>query len=341
MDVVQKIKCVVWDLDNTIWKGILSEDKTVYLNKMAKDVVIELDKRGILQSISSKNDCKEAMRKLREFDMEQYFIYPQINWNPKSESVKKIAEQINIGIDTVAFIDDQFFELEEVKFANPEVLCIDAGNISDILKKEEFMSDFITEDSKNRRQMYLDDIKRKQEEETFSGSQIDFYKTLNMEIQISKATIDDLMRVEELTIRTHQLNSTGYIYSYEELCKLIDNSQYKLLVVNLKDRFGDYGKIGIVLIELRGNNWIIKLFLLSCRVISRGIGSIVLNYIKNKASQLGKRLCAEFVSTEKNRMMEILLMFHGFNKLEENILVCEDMTISECPDYITLKTDFQ
>ncbi|HEX9063065.1 MAG TPA: HAD-IIIC family phosphatase, partial [Clostridia bacterium] len=118
----KKVKCVVWDLDNTIWEGILSEDREVRLKPGIKGIIETLDDRGILQSIASKNDYDDAMKKLREFGLEEYFLYPQISWNSKAESVRKIAESINIGIDTLAFVDDQITEREEVSFSHPEVL---------------------------------------------------------------------------------------------------------------------------------------------------------------------------------------------------------------------------
>lgn len=339
----QKIKCVVWDLDHTIWEGILSEDKSIKLNEVAKDTIIELDRRGILQSISSKNNSDEAIEKLRQLDLDKYFIYPQINWDSKSKSIQKIVQLMNIGIDTIAFIDDQEFEIDEVRFYNPEVLCIHVNDLPHILKREEFIPKFITEDSKRRREMYLDDIKRKQEEEEFSGTQYDFLKTLNMEVEIFPAALEDLKRVEELTIRTNQLNSTGYTYTYKELCNLIEDDNYKLFVVNLADRYGDYGRIGIILIEMNDSDWFIKLFLLSCRVMTRGIGSIVLNYIKRLAIMNEVKLYAEFKQTNKNRMMYTTLMFNGFKECEESndvYLVCEDLTTDEVPDYIKIKCNY-
>lgn len=332
----RKIKCVVWDLDNTLWDGILSEDTSVKQKSLVQDIIVALDQRGVIQSVASKNNEEDAMDKLKEFGLEKYFIYPQINWNPKSESVKKISGLLNIGLDTFAFIDDQEFELEEVKFSNPEVLCIPVKEIPGLLEREEFIPRFITEDSRTRRQKYQEDRRRKEEEENFPGTQTEFLKTLNMEAGISRATAEDLKRMEELTVRTHQLNSTGYTYSYEQLSELLNRSDYKLFTVHLKDRFGDYGKIGIVLMECSGSRWVIKLFLLSCRVMSRGIGGIVLNYIKRLAKESGSSLCAEFIPTEKNRMMYITLVLNGFQESadEKNMLVYDNSEIEPYPDYV-------
>lgn len=110
------IKCVIWDLDNTLWDGVLLEDNQVSLRDNVAELIKALDNRGILQSIASKNDYLKAMEKLRELGLREYFLYPQINWNSKAFSIKEIARLINIGTDAIAFIDDQPFELEEVSF---------------------------------------------------------------------------------------------------------------------------------------------------------------------------------------------------------------------------------
>lgn len=216
-----KIKFVVWDLDNTIWNGVLAETDEVRLKPEALKVIEELDNRGILQSISSKNDYDIAMKKLKQFNIDHYFLYPQINWNAKSDSIKKITTLLNISVDTFAFVDDQIFEREEVKFVHKEILCIDAKQIPVMLEMSRLIPKYRTIDSKQRRIYYQNYIKRNRLEESFIGPKEEFLKTLNMVFKIYKAKEEDLIRVEELTVRTHQLNSTGTIYSFEELKQMI------------------------------------------------------------------------------------------------------------------------
>ena len=335
---MEKIKCLIWDLDNTLWEGILSEDKSVVLINEACKVVKELDERGILQSIASKNDFSTAWDKLKDFSLDEYFIYPQIHWGNKSDSIKHIAEQINIGINTVAFIDDQAFERDEVLFTHPEVRCFAAENVSSLLINTDFIPTYITSDSAKRREMYQHDIQRKKDEDLFDGSSEEFLNTLQMELTITRATESDLRRVEELTIRTHQLNSTGYIYNYEELCQFIKSDNHRLYVIGLEDKYGDYGKIGIVLLELQNSIWMIRLFLLSCRVVSKGIGNVVLQYIARLAYEARCELKAEFIHNEKNRMMYLTFMLNGFTEQidkEKTVLCYENKDIyKEFPSYI-------
>ena len=164
------IKCVVWDLDNTLWNGILLENDKISLHNHAARIITTLDSRGILQSIASKNERNLAMAKLREMGLDEYFLYPQINWNSKAASIKEIAKSLNISLDAIAFIDDGQFELEEVSFSLPEVLCIDAAKLDDVLDMPEMNPRFITEDSQLRRLMYINDIERQNAEKEFVGS---------------------------------------------------------------------------------------------------------------------------------------------------------------------------
>jgi len=321
----QQIKCVVWDLDNTVWQGVLLEDKKVKLNDNVSTVMHELDKRGILQSIASKNDHEDAMAKLREYGLSEYFLYPQINWEPKSTSINQIAKDINIGVDTIAFIDDQQFELDEVAFSLPKVLTVNANCINNILGMSEFMPRFITEDSRIRRQMYQSDIMRNDLEKSFAGTKEDFLKTLDMKLTVSLATENDLQRAEELTVRTNQLNTTGYTYSYEQLKYFGTSSSHVLLIAELEDKYGPYGKIGLVLLEKNKSEWRVKLLLMSCRVMSRGVGSVLIHYIRQAAKKHNVKLTAEFIPTDRNRMMYMTYKFTNFIEKEEQ----KDFTLFE------------
>lgn len=338
----QKIKCVVWDLDNTVWEGVILEDTNVVLRQEVVEIIKTLDQRGILQSIASKNEHSLAMNKLEEFGIAEYFLYPQINWNSKSESIKNIAKSINIGIDTLAFVDDQPFEREEVNFVHPEVLCIDALNLEGMVDMPELNPKFITEDSKIRRQMYMNDIKRNKIEENFSGPHEEFLASLDMKISIGPVQDDDLQRAEELTVRTHQLNTTGYTYSYEELDAMRHSDKHKLFIVGLDDKYGTYGKIGVVMLECEGDVWTVKLLLMSCRVMSRGIGSLIINYILKLAKENNFKLFAEFVKTDRNKMMYATYKFAGFKEysVEGNKVFFEHnlSNIQDFPKYVQLKT---
>jgi len=335
------IKCLVWDLDDTLWRGVLLEDGDVSLRLRVRDIILALDSRGILQSIASKNDFDNAAEKLQEFGLLEYFLYPQINWNSKSSSVKKIAESLNIGLDAIAFIDDQPFERAEVRDALPDVLCIDAANLDSLLEIPEMNPRFITEDSEVRRLMYISEIARNKVEAEFIGPKEEFLASLEMVFTISSAKEEDLKRAEELTIRTNQLNTTGYTYSFDELNEFRLSEKHKLLISSLDDRFGAYGKIGLALIECQNEIWTIKLLLMSCRVMSRGVGKILLNHVLMMARERNAIVRAEFIVNDRNRMMYVTYKFSGFKEYRKDgdfILFQHDPTlIPVIPEYVKLQ----
>lgn len=338
----RKIKCVVWDLDDTLWDGVLMEHDPCLLKSGVVDTIKELDDRGILQSIASKNEESSATEKLKSYGLSDYFLYPMINFDSKSSSIKKITTLLNIGTDAIAFIDDQPFERDEVSFSLPEVLCIDSDYIHELLEMPEMNPRFITDDSSKRRHLYLTDIKRNRVEESFTGTKEEFLASLHMNFTILPATELDLQRAEELTVRTNQLNTTGYTYSYDELKGFCQSENHKLLVSSLEDKYGTYGTIGLSLIELNGNIWTIKLLLMSCRVMSRGVGNIMISYIRNEARDKGVRLMAEFVENDRNRMMYMTYKFAHFKeyKKEEELVILENDLTKSLPFPNYAKVEF-
>jgi FkbH-like protein len=312
----QMIKCIVWDLDNTLWDGTLLEGDEVRLRDGLRETLLELDGRGILHSIASRNHAETALARLRELELEEYFLYPQINWGSKAASIGVIATNLNIGLDAICFIDDDPFELAEVHAVLPEVLCLDHGQLPFLLQKPELKPETVTTESRMRRLLYLGDMRRKQTEETFTGAPEQFLATLGMVFTISRARAEDLTRAEELTNRTNQLNTTGRTYSREELEELRSSSRHLLLMAELSDKFGSYGKIGLALVDCDSEVWTIKLLLMSCRVMNRGVGMILLNYILRRAREAGARLLSEFVANDRNRMMYVTYKFAGFTEVE-------------------------
>ena len=151
----------------------------------------------------------------------------------------------------------------------------------------------------------------------------------------------DLARAEELTVRTHQLNTTGYTYSYDELDELRHSPNHLLLIAGLDDIFGSYGKIGLCVVELGLQAWTIKLLLMSCRVISRGVGAVLLTQIMKLAKKAGVRLRAEFVSNDRNRMMYITYKFAGFREIANDgkaaVLENDLARTQEFPAYIRVQ----
>ena len=164
-----------------------------------------------------------------------------------------------------------------------------------------------------------------------------------MQFYIREAKEDDLIRVQELTIRTHQLNSTGVTYGFEELNEYRKSDDHKLYVCELIDKFGSYGKIGIALVEL-GKEWHLKLLLMSCRVMNRGVGTVLLSYIMSEAKKNGSMLLADFKQTDRNKVMYVSYKFANFKECSNdgsgNIVFENDLSIiPKIPTYLTLVTE--
>ncbi len=334
----QSVKCVVWDLDNTVWDGILLEGDAITLRPGVLETIQELDRRGILNSIASRNDYDTAMSTLEAWGLREYFLYPEINWNSKASSIEAIAKSLNIALDTFAFVDDQPFEREEVTFLHPEVLCVDAMDLSQLLTMPRMLPRFITSESRLRRQLYQSDMHRERAEAEFKGSNEEFLATLGMVFTIKRAEESDLQRAEELTLRTHQLNTTGYTYSYQELDALRQSPDHLLLVASLDDKYGPYGSIGLALVEKGDPAWTVKLLLMSCRVMSRGVGTIMMSYIMSQAKAANARLRAHFIPNGRNRMMYVTYKFGGFKEVEQNsdlVILENDLSqIQSFPNYV-------
>jgi FkbH-like protein len=332
------VKCVVWDLDHTVWDGILLEDGEVPLRAGVPEIIRELDARGILQSVASRNDRDAAMARLEALGIAEYFLHPRIDWNAKGQNVAAIAKALNIGLDTFLFVDDQPFEREEVQYACPEVRTLDAADLSGMLERPELNPEFITDDSRRRRLLYAADIQRQTAEETFAGPAEAFLRSLDMRFTIGPCSEEDLQRAEELTVRTNQLNTTGYTYDYAELDAFRRSPDHLLLVAGLDDRYGAYGKIGLALVEKGAGAWSLKLLLMSCRVMSRGVGTILLGHVMREARAAGAGLRAEFRSNGRNRQMLVTYRFGGFREIarDGDLLVFEhDLeTLQPFPDYV-------
>lgn len=332
------IKCVIWDLDNTIWDGILLEDNSVSLKPRIKEVLEELDRRGILHSIASRNDYDDAMAKLQEFGIADYFLYPEIRWDAKSLSIRKIQEHLNIAYDTLLFLDDQAFELDEVASTHEDVWCLDSRHYLELLEHPRLKPRYITEDSALRRRMYQSDIVRRKQEEEYVGPKESFLQELDMVLEIAEAQEEDLIRAEELTFRTNQLNATGETYTVESLDAMRKDGHHKILVCELTDKYGSYGKIGLAVLESEHDVWNLNLLLFSCRVMSAGVGSIFLSFLRNAARDNNVRLTADFRDTGRNRMMRIAYMVAGFSEKEQHedgtTLLENDLTeVPPIPNY--------
>lgn len=312
-----RIKCVVWDLDETLWQGVLLEGGGSALRERAREIVTTLDARGIVQSIASRNEPGPALARLEALGLAEYFLVPQIHWGPKSGSIAAVSEALDIALDAIAFVDDQPFERDEVAQAHPSVRVLDASDLGALLVDPALVPDVVTEDARERRERYRQASVRKEAERRFEGPPEAFLETLDLVLTIAPAQPADLDRARELTLRTHQLNATGVTYSREELEALSRSPDHQVWVASLRDRYGDYGRIGLAVLRCERDAWTLSLLLVSCRVISRGVGSALLASVLAHAREARVKLRADFVPTERNRIMLVTYRFAGFRIAED------------------------
>lgn len=299
-DEARKVKCVVWDLDNTLWNGTLAEDglERLQLRPGMPDLIRALDQRGILQSVASKNNPDDALAALRKFGLDSWFLYPQISWSPKSEGVRAIAKALNIHIDTLLLIDDSEFELNEVRSACPGVRVLNAAECAGLLQRPE-LDVPVTAESAARRSLYQVEAVRAASAQSFGQDYLAFLRDCQITLEIRPLSDENLQRVHELTQRTNQLNFSGNRYSLEVLREIRNSAHLDTYVLSCRDRFGQYGVIGFSIVDRPRSKMTDLMF--SCRIQSKRIEHAFLNYlIARYCAESGSDFYAIYRRTDRN-----------------------------------------
>ncbi|MEK7567093.1 MAG: HAD-IIIC family phosphatase [Patescibacteria group bacterium] len=334
-------KCIVLDLDNTIWGGVVGEDgfNNIKLDddssgKAYKDFqkyIRELYKTGIILAINSKNNPEDALEVIEKHPhmmlREKDFASIQINWDDKVSNLKRIAKEINIGTDSLVFVDDDPINRGLVRELMPEVLVVDLPeDPSNYVRFFKSLNDFnrlqITNEDFRRGESYYQDRKRNQFEKEFHNIE-DFIKSLQLEVKIDLANAFTAPRISQLTKKTNQFNLTARKYSEEDITNFINSSAHEAFSVNVKDRFGDYGLTGSFIINKESDKrWGIETFLLSCRILGRKVEDHIIEYIINLArkNQI-EELVGEYIPTAKNIQTADFYEKRGFQKINENLYV--------------------
>jgi len=292
------VKVLVWDLDNTLWNGILVEGE-VSLKEDIVEVLKALDQRGIVCSIASKNDHDNAWKKLTDLGISHYFLFPQISWEPKSQSIKKIAADFNVNINTVAFIDDSEFERKEVSDSCSLVRIYHDTQYLEILEKDEFNPELSSESSR-RREFYTNQKARKNAVSDFTGDYLTFLKQCDMHLHIITNLLPHIDRVHELSQRTNQMNFSTVRYTKDEISSFIIDPEKFSFAMQAKDNFGDYGIVGFAVFDIKKG--LLEDLMFSCRVQSKKVEHEVLLWLVRvaKVNFSIKKILASYKPTEKN-----------------------------------------
>ncbi len=297
------VKCVAWDLDNTLWKGTLIEEDANAL--VARPEVVRLirafDERGILQTVVSKNNHDEAMDVLTRLGLNQYFLYPAINWGSKSSNLKQIADRLNINIDTFAMIDDSIFERHEVAAALPMVRVFPEQNLESLLARPEFDVP-VTETSRMRRGSYQTEIAREAVREQFGSDYLNYLRSCQLKLRVFRPETEaEMERCHELIQRSNQLNLSARRYTREEFRALLADPGVLCVGFDCTDKFGSYGIVGFSSIRLDRQEPAVQDFVLSCRVAQKHVEHAFFGWLAERMHQQGaRRLLLDLVLTKRN-----------------------------------------
>ena len=351
-------KCIVVDLDNTLWGGVVGEDgfDGIRLGPQPPgNAFIEFQKylkalsqRGILLAINSRNNYDDAMQVIQKHPSmilkESDFSCIKINWNNKASNMDEISKELNIGLDSFVFFDDDPVNRELIKESMPEIttpdLPHDPSLYSEVIQSLHDFSTFqITSEDTKRGQMYLEQkLRSESQNSTHDISQ--FLKTLKLEVEIKKTNSFTIPRISQLTLKTNQFNLTTKRYQENEIQKFSEDENILINCAQIKDKFGDNGITGVFIVEKTNSvEWFLNTFLLSCRVMGREVEKAMLYHIIKEAKKNNiKKLKAKFIPTLKNKPIEDFLSNSQFNK-ENDIWVYDLEKPFNMPEFIKLREE--
>ena len=328
-------KCIVLDLDDTLWGGIVGEDgyEGIKLSPQFpgtsfvefQRVIQALHERGIILAINSRNNEDEALRVIRDHPYmvlrENNFASVKINWYDKISNTKAIAEELNIGLDSLVYFDDDPVNRELISSALPEVMTVDlpkdpALYAQTLMDLNVFNTFSITDEDKRRGHMYIEERNRTQLEKSVSNLD-DFLSQLKIKINIKEADKFTIPRISQLVLKTNQFNLTTKRFQEEEILRFSEDKNMLVGCAQTSDKFGDNGITGVFIVQKNPeySEWSIEAFLLSCRVMGRRIEDGIMEYILNEARKEGiKRVKGRYIPTSKNKPCENFLSHSGFKK---------------------------
>ena len=306
-------KVIVWDLDETLWRGILAEDGIagLTLRPEAAAAIKALDTRGVLHSIASKNNPDEAMAALAHFGLADYFLHPQIGWGPKSEAIGAIAAALDLGVDSFVFIDDQPFERAETLASHPSLRVLPETAAGELITHPWFDHP-VTPESAGRRSLYRAEAKRAAEFKAVSGDYLGFLRGSGLRLDVAVLGKADAERAFELSQRTNQLNFTGAKFPREAVETMLAPAAGRLrLVLRCADRFGDYGMIGLADLDLAAGE--LGDFFMSCRVQRKRVENAFFAHAAGLLTVAGHtEFKVRFRATARNRAAVEMLTELGF-----------------------------
>ena len=348
-------KCLVLDLDNTLWGGIIGEDgiNNIVLGKTypgnifvdIQCIVKQYAQQGVILAINSKNnedDVEEVFENHPDMVLKwDDFAATRINWNSKPQNFVDLADEINIGLDSMVFVDDNPFETQMVKESFPEIEIVQFGedpleNLM-ILKSLEYFNILgLTSEDLKKFEHYKTQAKRNRFKSSLDNME-DFYRGLKMKVEIQKCDEFALRRVAQLTQKTNQFNLTTKQYTDGDIERFMKSKNNNVYYLSMKDKFGDSGITGVIITKEVVENWYIDTFLLSCRIIGRTVENAFLSFLVNRAREKSvKRIIGEYIPTTKNILVKNFYEKNGFLQADDGLWVFNTSLKIPFPDWIEL-----
>ncbi len=348
-------KCVITDLDNTLWGGVIGDDGLTGIEigelgtgpaySAFQSWLKQLKEHGIILAVCSKNDdhiAREPFEKLPDMVLRlSDFSVFVANWDDKASNIRLICQSLNIGMDSIVFIDDNPFERNLVKEKIPEIevpdMPEDPALWLDFLKNENYFERAsFSEDTSDRTDLYQTEFERRKQEAEYESVD-DYLKGLQMIGYTGRFEPLRYSRIAELTQRSNQFNLRTVRYTEDDIKRIAESEDHIGLYFTLKDRFGDYGLISVVILEKRSDSELfIDTWLMSCRVLNRGMEEYVMNKIVGIAKETGcNSLKAEYIQTAKNHMVENIYDDMGFIETGEGLYELKTECYIDKSTYIT------
>ena len=333
-------KAIIFDCDNTLWKGVIGEDgmegidmsptsKSGKFYHFVQRIAVFLSKRGVIVGLCSKNNEQDVLDILRNHkDMilkEEHIVIKKVNWVDKASNLRAIASELNIGIDSLVFVDDSYFEINLIKEQVPEITTIQVPtSISDypdlVLKNVyTYFNLVINSDDTKRTEIYKQQFER-ENSKTFFSSIEDYLASLEIELKVVKNDKTHMPRIAQLTQKTNQFNLTTYRYTESQVDHFMVDNKHDVYAMFVKDKFGDNGLTGVCIAKDDENDpktVILDTLLMSCRIIGRNIEFVYVSHIiKDLANKGYQTLTADYIPTKKNNQVEDFYDKVGLNLIE-------------------------
>lgn len=331
-------KAIVFDCDNTLWKGILGEDgfDSIDMSAQSKigsfyhsvqNMAVWLSKHGVLIGLCSKNnpeDVAEVIAKHQDMTLrDEHIVVSEVNWNDKASNLRRIAENLNIGLDSIVFVDDSDFEINLIKEQLPQVFCLQVPEtiyeypqqLAEVVNTYFYFSDSKADLDKTNQ--YKQQAQRNQQKSKFTDI-TDYLKSLEMEVTFGIDKNEDVERVAQLTQKTNQLNVCTNRYTQAQIEAIKDAPFQSYLSLSVTDKFGDSGLTGVAIVNYEGGKGRIIDFLMSCRVMGRNIEFAFMDYIIDFLKRQGcTTIEARYSPTQKNKPVSDFFEKCGFPVYEE------------------------